>query len=442
MPTTPLAPVSRHSLAGNERGMVLVTILLLVSLVAVMGAVAVKITTTEAEISGNYKAIVRALAAADAGLEEARGRLLGSAGDATFAGDPAATPNAAWTSYILTTNTWQPTQDPAYDAAKTNYVPTAASRTNTTITANSLQAPIAYWVKLRHKREYDAEQAGHTAVVPHYYDGDGSTTPHTAAAPGGLLYYGYGNPTTPTTAVQFTAPGATAFHPVEMLTAYGSSGGSVKALSIEVVRDPGPPLAATIYARTHVTGPGSAMTISGFDHCGGVPAIGSVYTLTPGTTSLSGSPTLLGSPSAPQSGPMNIDIAGYINLWKADATVITTDHNGTSFGSASHYVTIYSDTANPVNAGGVTLQNSTGYGLLLVQGDLEMGGGFVWNGLILVSGTVTFNAGGGSANVRGAVLGGAYNSVTGGVDIAYDSCTIRQSFRNRPLQVLRWRELE
>jgi hypothetical protein len=216
----------------------------------------------------------------------------------------------------------------------------------------------------------------------------------------------------------------------------------VKALAIEVVRDPGPPIPATIYSRTNFIGHGSAMTISGLDNCGVAPAIGSVYTLTPGTTSLSGSPTLLGSPSAPQSGPMNIDIAGYINLLHADATVITTDHNGTTFGSPSHYVTIYSDTANPVNAGGLAIQNGTGYGLLLVQGDLEMGGGFVWNGLILVSGTVTFNGGGGGANIRGAVLGGAFNSVNGGVDIAYDSCTIQQSFRQRPMRVLSWRELE
>jgi hypothetical protein len=90
----------------------------------------------------------------------------------------------------------------------------------------------------------------------------------------------------------------------------------------------------------------------------------------------------------------------------------------------------------------LTIQNGTGYGLLLVQGDLEMGGGFVWNGLVLVSGNVSFNGGAGAANVRGAVLGGAFNSVNGGVDIAYDSCTIQQSFRDRPLKVLRWRELD
>jgi len=422
--------------------MILATILLMLPVVALLGAVAITITTTDVEISGNYKATVRAVAAAEAGLEEARARLIGSAADATFAGDPAANPNATWTSYILTTNTWHTPNDPHYDAARTNYVPTTASRTNTTITVNSLQTAITYWVKLRHKREYDAEQAGHTVAVPHYYDGDGSTTPHTAAAPGSLVYYGYGNPATPTKAVQFTAAGATAFQPVAMLTAYGSSGGSGSALQIEVVHDPGPPLPAVIYSRANFTGHGSSMTISGLDQCGVAPAIGSVYTLAPGTTSWSGSPTLLGNPSTPQSGAMDIDIAGYITRLKAGATVVTTDQNGTNFGSASAYVTVYSNTTNPVNAGGLTMQNGTGYGLLLVQGDLVMGGGFVWNGLILVSGNVTFNGGGGAANIRGAILGGSFESVNGGVDLGYDSCKIKEAFRRMPLRVLSWRELE
>jgi len=139
---------------------------------------------------------------------------------------------------------------------------------------------------------------------------------------------------------------------------------------------------------------------------------------------------------------MNIDIAGYITRLKAGATVITTDQNGTNFGSPSEYVTVYSDTANPVNAGGLTIQNGTGYGLLLGEGDLVMGGGVVWNGLVLVTGNVTFNGGGSAANIRGAVLGGAFESVNGGVDLGYDSCKIKASFRQRPLRVLSWRELE
>src|SRR6266436_5498170 len=117
MPTTPPATMARHALSGNERGMILAMILLLLPVVALLGAVAITLTTTDVEISGNYKATVRAVAAAEAGLEEARARLIGSAADATFAGDPAATPNAAWTSYILTTNTWQTAHDLSYNAA-------------------------------------------------------------------------------------------------------------------------------------------------------------------------------------------------------------------------------------------------------------------------------------------------------------------------------------
>ena len=437
MQTTWPAPVSRRAIYSNERGMILVTILLLLPVVTLLGAVAIKITATDVEISGNYKANVRAEAAAEAGLEEARARLIGSAADATFAGDPAAPPNSVWTSYILTTNTWQTSRDPYYNAAMTNYVPTAASRINTTITANSLQTAIAYWVKLQHKREYDAEQAGHTVAHPHYYDGDGNTTPHTAAAPGNLMYYGYGNPATPTQAVQFTTAGGVAYQPVEMLTAYGNSGGSVRVLQVEVGHDPGPPLPAVMYSRSNVTGHGSSMTISGIDACNVAPAIGSVYTKTPGITDLSGRP---GLSSDPQSGSMDIDIAGYINMLKDGATVITTDQNGTYFGSSSNYVTVYN--ANAGGAAGVRIQGGTGYGILLVQGDLVMGGGFAWNGLILVTGNVKLDGGGSDPNIRGAILGGSFESVNGGVDVQYDSCKIKDLFRKKPLRVLRWRELD
>src|SRR2546429_6226150 len=49
---------------------------------------------------------------------------------------------------------------------------------------NGLQTAIPYWIKIRHKREYDAELEGHTPATPHYVDGDTSTQGnHTAANP-------------------------------------------------------------------------------------------------------------------------------------------------------------------------------------------------------------------------------------------------------------------
>src|SRR5262249_7450739 len=101
-------------------------------------------------------------------------------------------------------------------------------------------------------------------------------------------------------------------------------------------------------------------------------------------------PTLSGSPSTPQHGALDLDIPGYIESLKANATTtLTADQNGGNYGSATNYFTVYSDTDNPPNNQGLKLQNVTGYGILLVKGDLTLGGGFQWNGLILATGSVT-----------------------------------------------------
>ena len=53
---------------------------------------------------------------------------------------------------------------------------------------------------------------------------------------------------------------------------------------------------------------------------------------------------------------------------------------------------------------GLKIQNGIGYGMLLVEGDLTLGGGFEWNGLILVTGKLEFNGGALGVNINGAVL--------------------------------------
>jgi len=120
-------------------------------------------------------------------------------------------------------------------------------------------------------------------------------------------------------------------------------------------------------------------------------------------------------------------------------TTLTADHNGTNFGSSTNYVTIYSDTSNPNNVQGLKIQNGIGYGLLLVEGDLTLGGGFDWNGLILVSGTLTFNGGGGGINIRGAVLANQTVDINGNVDIRYDSCKVDSSLASAGLAVVSWK---
>jgi len=74
---------------------------------------------------------------------------------------------------------------------------------------------------------------------------------------------------------------------------------------------------------------------------------------------------------------------------------LTEDTNNATFGNSNSYKVVYSNTSSPANVNGLKLNNLTGYGILLVDGDLELGGGFTWYGPIVVTGSVTLNGGGG-----------------------------------------------
>jgi Tfp pilus assembly protein PilX len=231
-----------------------------------------------------------------------------------------------------------------------------------------------------------------------------------------------------------------------MITSVATGPSGAKAqVQVVVAAYPSPTSPATVYSKGDVTGNGSSLTINGNDACGVGTTLAPVYTKDPATTNLNGNPTLSGSPSTPQHGTLDIDIPGYINTLKANATTtLTEDQNNGTYGSASNYVTVYSDTNNPPNNQGLKLQNVTGYGILLVEGDLTLGGGFQWNGLIFATGSVTLNGGGSGINIQGLVFTGTSTltdvTVNGGNVIGYDSCKVKKSFAASPLKVVNWKQ--
>jgi hypothetical protein len=424
---------------NNERGVALVVSVLLLAVLAVLGTTAVIQTSTDLKISSNYKVAIQNFYGAEAGIEEARARLKSSSAT-TYAGDPASSDDPWWSAYILTSGSWQTSDDPFYDANYQNYIPTSASHTSTTIAANSLQSDIQYFAKIKHKREYNAEQAGHATTVPHYYDGDGSTSTHSTSSPGNIIYYGYGDPSRPTTAVQYTAAGATEHKPVEIIVGYAMNGDTVKMVTAEVVKNPGPPINSPLYAKDDVTINGSG-NIDGHDNCGSAPDKPPIYTMDTVDTHAA-STTLDGDPATPvENGTDDIDILGYVNNLEPSATVvITSDQTGTTYGSASNFVTCYCD-ADSFHPTGLKLSNVTGYGILLVKGDLTLAANFNWNGLILVTGDIIFSGGGSVVkNILGAVLAGAVADVNGDVHINYDSCMIDDSLDDGSPAVISWKD--
>jgi Tfp pilus assembly protein PilX len=202
---------------------------------------------------------------------------------------------------------------------------------------------------------------------------------------------------------------------------------------------------SVVYSKGDVTGNGSSLTITGNDACGAGTALGPIYTKDPATTTLNGSPTLSGTPPTPQHGTLDIDIQGLINSFMPSATTtLTEDKSNVTYGSTTNYVTVYSDTDNPPNTQGLKLQNVTGYGILLVKGDLVLGGGFNWNGIIYATGSVTLNGGGGEGiNVHGQIYAGTSTvtdvTVNGSNTLGYDSCAVKKALATQAFKVVSWK---
>jgi Tfp pilus assembly protein PilX len=213
---------------------------------------------------------------------------------------------------------------------------------------------------------------------------------------------------------------------------------------------------AVLYSKDNTTLNGSSITINGNDagSCAGSnlsavyvysdPSSNNTHTLTQ-----NGSPTLSGNP-ATQTGTTNIDLQSYVDSLKGAATVTLTADvsaagNGTtSYGSSTNYVTVYSDATQQAD-GELRLNNVTGYGILLVKGNLQLAGNIDWHGIIIATGVVTASGGGSnSKNIQGQVYSGASSlgdtTVSGSVTIGYNSCEVKKSLSSQPLKVVNWKQ--
>jgi Tfp pilus assembly protein PilX len=205
------------------------------------------------------------------------------------------------------------------------------------------------------------------------------------------------------------------------------------------------PSPAALYSKDNVTLGGSSINISGTNACNAALSLPPVYTLDPATTTLNGSPALSGSPSTPQHGSIDIDIASHVEARKEFANIVlTTDTGSATYGSSSNYVTVYSD-ATQQGDGELRLNNVTGHGILAVKGNLQLSGNINWTGIILVTGIITSTGGGSnSKNIMGQIYTGSSllgdSAVSGSVTIGYDGCKVKQAIDGQPFKVRSWKQ--
>ena len=231
-----------------------------------------------------------------------------------------------------------------------------------------------------------------------------------------------------------------------LITTIATGPGSSKAIVQTIVGLYSlPPSPAALYSKDDVTLNGTSIHISGTNACDASTSLAPVYTVDPATTTQNGSPDLTGSPSTPQHGTTSIDLESYAQALKGSATTtLTSDESGSTYGSSSNYVTVYSD-ATQQGDGELRLNNVTGYGILVVKGNLQLAGNIDWTGIILVTGVITSSGGGSnSKNIIGQVYAGSSalgdSTISGSVTIGYDSCKVKQALAGQAFKVSSWKQ--
>lgn len=428
-----------RSNVNPNRGFALVAVLLLVAVVSLVTATVLQTTSTEIQISANHKQAVKDLYAAEAGLAEARSRLWKTPGTAAaFIEDTAVSPDPLWTAYIVESTDWSPSVDPEYASHEANVIPVPGNPSNTVVRPNSLQTGLPYWVKIRHKTEYDAWQAGHRAATPHYVDLDGSTARPRRNKRGNVLYFGYPS-TASTLPVSFTTNVPTPWLPIEKIIAHGATTGGTVVLEEEVVHQPGPNQLGALHATGSVSLAGAPSTINGHDACG---AVGSLPPVVHGGT-ITSVPTIHfdGTPASPQHSSHVPAPATTLTALNADAMILTHDQINQHLGTAPAPMTFFAEGGLFPQPQGIRIRQTRGFGILLVEGNATLEGEVHWDGMILVSGTLFLNGFGSGIVIRGAVWAREIDQSTGPLTVQYDSCRLKAAMLSLPTRVRTWREV-
>jgi Tfp pilus assembly protein PilX len=380
---------SRFILLKNETGLILIAALTLLAALTLVGATAFIVSSTNVKVGGNFRTNQTALQVAMAGVERAR-EILRQA-------------NA------ISTNTASFSEELAARVGSNGQLNDPLSTTDdlNVITGNTSSASMT---------------VGNTAISYVVY-----ATNDSQDANGWL---------------NTTDSNKRAF-----LTSIATGPSNSRAI-VQTVVEVFPMVSspAAIYTKGDVTGNGQSLTVSGNDACNGGTNLGSIYAK--GDWEPNGSPTLSGNPATPvENGTLALDIAGMISALKASANVtLTSDTNNQTYGSSTDYKIVYSNTSSPNNVNGLKLSNVTGWGILLVDGDLELAGGFNWNGIILATGAVYLNGGGGpnAVNIAGQLLSGTSTvtdiSLNGSNNVTYNSCYVKNATAQAPLKVLSWKQ--
>ncbi|HXY13303.1 MAG TPA: hypothetical protein VEI26_02255 [Terriglobales bacterium] len=428
-----MKPATRARAARNQAGIALLISIFILLLISVIAIALIVSSGTESALAGNYRSSTGVYYDAMAGLEEARGRLQGkgpsafSTTDPTTFLPPTGTPLAMGSTYYLVNpvsgesitpwNSGPPYPDNQFNkefsssgfANPTNPSPTALSIWNrSTFNPGSYPGPMFKWVRINAVSEkslnVDADNDGQADDTTRtlYYTGSGfsfnsSAGPQVieltafAVLPNGsqkILQYVVAP--VPITLPNFPAAltlaaeagNSVAFSAPTSNPSYYISGNDISVPQLPSCT-PGPPVDAIATYHTLAVG----AVINGGNGGTGIPvAMQSQY------NGLNSAPDVKRDPIANFQTPSQVDGLAQTIIQNAD--VVITPSGGTATGSDLTPLGMSATNSLIVAIQGNLDLNSwhnTGYGLLLVTGNLNYDPDASWDGIVLVigQGTVT-----------------------------------------------------
>ncbi len=453
--TTQLA----HRLDSESGIALLLALLIIVSLTAFFLGL-VLFTQSGSRLSGTMAAQSQAYYAALAGLEEARGRLNPLAAD-TIATQLQTPPQINQVFYLVNSSPQDPVNptnasSPYYDYEYAQEFPGgfAAAQVLTSVASDQPGAGTSYvipykWVRISWKTEYSSQ---------------------TDVNQDGIL-----NSTTPINwngTNQDLATNMPSGIPVYKLTALAVEPNLVrKTLQEEVVGMPplipaggvGTAGSATLTGLSASSYSTPNLTLTGKDNCGvqNLPGIAAASTITTsGLSNISGSPspTVQNLTPFPQTATsiMQSLLPSAAPILYADPTHMTLASGGASLvgtnvalgqlpgpSSAGQPVVVYADRSLAISGSA-----STGYGILLVNGNLSITGGFDYWGVIVSTGTVTLTLNStGSIQILGSLISSGNLSIDSSaspstsLSLTYSSCVVADAFQSLPLGVRSFKQL-
>lgn len=378
----------------NDRGFALVTCILLIAAVLILSAIASQSITSDLRVAGTDRAMKQAFSIAESGTEEARARLSTVSTNPIPDNNPTST---AWEAYIGTPILCQ---QMGYDSSNSNHF------------------------------RYDSVSGLNVTVkIAHKVNGSGQ-----------VLRWGDTN-----TDGKYEES-TTADQPIYVITAIGRNSRAAKSVRIEAARTPPVTNVSALYTKQNLVIKGSSTYISGNEGAQTGPGI-----VSKGTITENGGPSIVGNPPTVTSSPIDIDVGAMIDANKAKANFSYTSP-GTLTGATWGTPTAGATPQSPLTCGventvyingNAKLTSGMGCGMLMVDGNLELNGGFQWYGPILVRGSLSYT-GGGEKNVTGGILAGGTGSVDdigGNAVILHSNTALVQIAGKMPLTVLRWAEV-